>query len=57
MCISQLKKLSFMLVLRSDVHQKPSSANSSNECEPWPQNDFILHTVYKESTATLTFVK
>lgn len=57
MCISQLKKLSFMLVLRSDVHQKPSSANSSNECEPQPQNDFILHTVYKESTATLTFVK
>lgn len=42
--------------LRSDVHQKPNSANSSNEHGPQPQNYFILHSVYKESTATLTSV-
>lgn len=46
-----------IISLRSDVHQKPNSANSSNEHEPQPQNYFILHSVYKESTATLTSVK
>lgn len=46
-----------IISLRSDVHQKPNSANSSNEHEPQPQNYFILHSVYRESTATLTSVK
>lgn len=31
--------------------------NPAVQTQVKPQSDFILHTVYKESTATLTFVK